>query len=261
MPKILFFILIILILGLGFLLEMPMTEETKTELETIPRKIKEGVFIITIYDNYLVDPDLETGWGFSCLVKIGNKNILFDTGADSETLLSNMGKMRIDPKEIDTVVLSHSHFDHIGGLDGFLQANDNQAKVIQPTAFSEPTKIFDKVYSTGALGIGIKEQSLIIDTEKGLIIITGCAHPGVINIIKKTKEIFPEENIYLVLGGFHLGGTSDSELKSIISDFRKLNVQKTAPCHCSGDRCRELFKEEYKNDFIENGVGKIIKIE
>jgi len=64
----------------------------------------------------------------------------------------------------------------------------------------------------------------------------------------------------LVLGGFHLFGASDSKLKSIIKDFRKLGVQKVAPSHCSGDRCRELFKDEYRNDFIEYGVGKIIEI-
>jgi len=52
------------------------------------------------------------------------------------------------------------------------------------------------------LGTGIKEQSLIIKSAKGLIIITGCAHPGIVNIVKKAKEIFPNENVYLVLGYF-----------------------------------------------------------
>lgn len=81
------------------------------------------------------------------------------------------------------------------------------------------------------------------------------------NILKKAKEMFPDENVYLVLGGFHLFGASDSELKTIIDDFKKLGVQGVAPCHCSGDKCRGLFKKEYKENFIENGVGKIIKIE
>ena len=101
---------------------------------------------------------------------------------------------------------------------------------------------------------------MIVNTNKGLVVITGCAHPGIVNIIKKTKEIFPKEEIYLVIGGFHLAGFSDSELKNIINDFKKLGVQITAPCHCSGDRTRELFKEEYGENFIENGVGKIINI-
>lgn len=110
------------------------------------------------------------------------------------------------------------------------------------------------------MGTWIKEQSLVLNTEKGLVVITGCAHPGVVNIAKKAKQILPDKNIYLVMGGFHLSGASDSELRSIIKGFRDIGVQKVAPSHCSGDRCRELFKEEYKQDYIESGVGKIIPL-
>ena len=220
---------------------------------------KARITLVTIYDNYKANPELKTGWGFSCLVKIEDKNILFDTGPDSETLLSNMEKMKIDPKEIDFIFISHLHGDHTGGLPGILKIKSN-LKVYKPESFSGPTQIINGVWTTGPLGSDIKEQSLIIESERGLIIITGCAHPGVVNIIKKAKEMFPNENVYLVLGGFHLSGASDSELKKIINEFKKLGVQKVAPCHCSGDRCRELFKQEYKENFIENGVGKIIEI-
>ncbi len=123
----------------------------------------------------------------------------------------------------------------------------------------KPIKIFNSIYTTGELGTFIKEQSLVITSDKGLIIVTGCSHPGIVNIVKKAEEIFDKE-VYLVIGGFHLIGSSDSELKSIISDFRKLGVKNVAPCHCSGDRARELFREEYGENFINNGVGKIIKV-
>jgi len=232
--------------------------------------------IITIYDNYQHNTELDTGWGFSCLIKTDNKNILFDTGADSPTLLSNIKKLEIEPKDIDIIVLSHIHGDHTGGLFGLLQKNPN-VTVYLPKSFpndlktkitsyganiievKDSIKISDGICSTGELGIWIKEQSLMINTKNGLIVITGCAHPGIVNIIKKSKEI-TNENIYLVLGGFHLGGTSDSEINSIIKNFRKLGVKKVAPCHCTGDIAIQLFEQEYKDDFIENGVGKIIKI-
>ena len=91
--------------------------ELKTSsLETME---KAKITLITIYDNYKVNPDLKTGWGFSCFIKIEGKNILFDTGADSETLFSNMEKMGINPKEIDFVFISHLHGDHTGGLAEF----------------------------------------------------------------------------------------------------------------------------------------------
>ena len=259
-----FIFLTILILGFGFhFLLKDMVEKAKIETElgvTIKEKIPLiKISITTLYDNYQFDPDLKIGWGFSCLIKVNEKRILFDTGADSETLLSNMEKMEINPKEIDFVFISHLHGDHTGGLSGLLAIKPD-LKVYKPESFSAPEEIIDGVWTTGPLGTWIKEQSLVINSEKGLIIITGCAHPGVVNIIEKAKEMFPEKRVFLVLGGFHLSGASDSELKSIISDFKKLGVQKVAPCHCSGDRCRELFKEEYKENFIENGVGQIIKI-
>lgn len=109
----------------------------------------------------------------------------------------------------------------------------------------ETEEISNEVYSTGELGTWIKEQSLVIDSEKGLVVITGCAHPGITKIVEKAKDMFSQKQVYLVLGGFHLSGSSDSVLKEIISDFKRLGVQKVAPCHCSGDRCRELFREEY----------------
>ena len=259
-----FIFLTILILGFGFyflLKDMVEKAKIKTELE---HKIRKGVSlnkisIITLYDNYQFDPKLKVGWGFSCLIKINEKNILFDTGGDSETLLSNMEKMEINPKNIDFVFISHLHGDHTGGLAGVLAIKPD-LNVYKPESFSAPNEIINGVWTTGPLGTWIKEQSLIINSEKGLIIITGCAHPGVVNIIKKAKEMFPEEKIYLVLGGFHLIGVDSQELKKIIKDFRIFGVQKVSPCHCSGDKCRELFRQEYKENFIENGTGKIIEI-
>lgn len=281
---IIFGVLIILIIIGIFILAPEEVEKVKEKFFQKEFKLsqpetmeKAKITLITIYDNYQADPRLKTGWGFSCLIKIRDKNILFDTGADSETLLFNMEKKEIDPKEINLIVLSHIHGDHVGGLEGILKRN-GKVKVYIPTSFPDSLRqtiksyggeyidvknsmeILEGVYSTGEMGTWIKEQSLIVNTEKGLILITGCAHPGVVNIIEKAKEMFPEKNVFLVLGGFHLSGASNSELKRIIGNFRKLGVQKVAPCHCSGDRCRELFKEEYKENFLENGVGKIIEI-
>jgi len=249
----------------------------KTMLNKDKETENEEITIITVYDNYQFDPSLRAAHGFSCLVKLPEKNFLFDTGADSQTLLFNMEKMNIDPEEIDLIFLSHIHGDHVGGLSGFLQQN-KKVKIFIPASFpdsiknqirnnnseyediSEATKITDIAYSTGELGTWIIEQSLIIDTEKGLVIITGCAHPGIVKIVEEAKQIVADKDVYLVLGGFHLSGSSDAEIKSIIKSFKDLGVQKVAPCHCSGDKARMLFKQEYQNDFIENGVGQIIKL-
>jgi len=214
--------------------------------------------IITVtYDNNPYKEGLETGWGFSCVIKGLEKTILFDTGGDGQRLLANMRKLGIDPEEIDIVVLSHIHGDHVGGLHSILRKNP-KAIVYLPISFPDsfkdkvkdygakvievqrPLKICENVYSTGELGEGIKEQSLVVSTEKGLIVITGCAHPGIVMIVHEAKNLV-RNNVLLVMGGVHLGGKSKGELNNIISNFKKMGVRHVGPCHCTGDTARELF--------------------
>ena len=185
--------------------------------------------------------------------------------------------MGIDVNDFDSVFLSHIHSDHVGGLEKVLERNSD-LNVFIPASFpnsikqtitsnnssykqiSSQEKIYNSVYTTGEMGTAIIEQSLILDTPKGLVIITGCAHPGIVNIIKKAKDILPEKNVYLVMGGFHLSTKSNTIVENIIKDFRNLGVEKVAPSHCTGNRARELIKKEYKDNFIDNGIGKIIEI-
>jgi 7,8-dihydropterin-6-yl-methyl-4-(beta-D-ribofuranosyl)aminobenzene 5'-phosphate synthase len=230
-----------------------------------------------IYENCQFDPRLKAEWGFSCFISGTQKTILFDTGGDGLTLLSNIKKLKITPEQVELIFLSHIHGDHTGGLLEFLKKN-NKAKIFLPHSFpslfkkeitalgtpyievKEPTEICQSVFSTGELGTSIQEQSLIIETGKGLVIITGCAHPGIVSIVKKAKELV-NRNVYMVLGGFHLLGSSKEEIEGIVGEFRKMGVEKVAPCHCSGDKTRELFQQENKEDFISGGVGKLIEIQ
>jgi len=258
--------------------KFPKRKAQPKKVEPIHTPMKEEIPILIVYDNYQVNPNLTTGWGFGCVIQTPSKDILFDTGGQSSTLLFNMEKMNIEPKDINIVVISHIHRDHLGGLYGFLERNGT-AKVYIPASFPNairekiksygakyqdvngPIQISENVYTTGEMGIRIKEQSLVLDTKEGLVIITGCAHPGIINIAKKAKQILDDKNIHLIIGGFHLSDASDSKLISIIKVFKDLGVQRVAPSHCSGDRCRDLFKEEYKNNYIRSGVGKIIMLQ
>ena len=241
-----------------------------------PTKAIQGLTITIVYDNNPYDKRLKTAWGFSCLVKRGDLKLLFDTGADAPTLLSNMATLGLDPTEIDIIVLSHIHGDHIGGLEGILAVN-KKTTVYLPRSFPtslkkkigasarvvevhDPMEIAEGIYTTGEMGQGVLEQSLVLVTEPGLVVITGCAHPGVVNIVAKAKEITGEE-VYLVMGGFHLISADKAMIEGIVEDFRKLGVQKVAPCHCSGDLARSLFEKAYGRDFIRVGVGSKLKID
>jgi 7,8-dihydropterin-6-yl-methyl-4-(beta-D-ribofuranosyl)aminobenzene 5'-phosphate synthase len=233
--------------------------------------------ITVIYDNNPYKEGLTASWGFSCNIKGAEKTILFDTGGNSSVLLANMQQLGIDPKEIDIVVLSHVHGDHVGGLDGILKVNPDMT-VYYPATFSlrfkdslirtgikavevkDPTRICKGVYSTGVLGSWMKEQALMISTDRGMIVITGCAHPGIANILKVAKELI-EDQILLVVGGFHLGAIRKQQLEALIVNFRKFGVQQVGPCHCTGDLGRHMFKEEYGKDFLNLGVGRLIEFE
>lgn len=229
-----------------------------------------------LYDNKTAQKGFISAHGFSALVEYGGKNILFDTGGRGDLLISNMKKLGISPKTVDTVFLSHNHWDHIGGLFSIL-AKNNKAMVFVPASFSEEfrneikrtgakcraidgfTKISNNVYSTGQLGQDIKEQSLIVDTPKGIIIITGCAHPGIVNIVRHSKNKL-HKSVYLVLGGFHLSNRSGSEIEKIIKDFKKLGVGLVGPCHCTGEKAIKMFEDAYQKNFIRVGVGSVINI-
>ena len=231
--------------------------------------------ITVLYDNNPFRQGLATGWGFSCLIRGTEKTILFDTGGDGEILLANMRKLGVDPGRIDIVVLSHVHGDHIGGLERLLAINST-VTVYLPRSFPAQLKntlksvginirevhgstlICENVYSTGELGNGLKEQSLIIQTEQGIIVITGCAHPGIVDILFAAKRLLHADEVLLTTGGFHLPDKSPEELKGIAIAFKQTGVTHVGPCHCSGDLARQILDKEYRENFIHVGVGKEI---
>ncbi|MBW1781413.1 MAG: MBL fold metallo-hydrolase [Deltaproteobacteria bacterium] len=232
--------------------------------------------LVIVYDNYTLKKNLTPAWGFSCLIILSQYQILFDTGGDPSILFKNIHEMDLNPQEIDCVVLSHGHGDHVGGLLGFLQHKRGIA-VYLPKSFPEsfkktvremgadvheigdPAMIHPGVYTTGELGVGLKEQSLVLKTDQGLVIITGCAHPGIVEIVDHATTSF-NEGVSLLIGGFHLMGNSHKELKRIAEKLDKLKVARIAPCHCSGDGAREFFKQYYKDNYITCAAGLILEI-
>ncbi len=209
--------------------------------------------ITIIYDNTVFRKDLQSDWGFSALIEANEKMILFDTGGNGSILLSNMQTLGIDPEEIHDVFISHSHFDHTGGLAAFLGKN-NQVTVWVPVSFrgvtnarkvievKNPCKLYDGIYSTGTLEK--IEQSLCVKTEKGVVIIVGCSHPRMERILEAAAQY---GKVYGIIGGFH--GNQPKSLK---------NLDLICATHCTQHIPK--IKSLYPQQYVEGGAGKVIEI-
>jgi 7,8-dihydropterin-6-yl-methyl-4-(beta-D-ribofuranosyl)aminobenzene 5'-phosphate synthase len=271
---VLFGSLVILAASSGGLLESPPATEEKEERST--DESKAGRLRLTVlFNNILNVEGLQTEWGFACLVEGLDKTILFDTGGEGDVLLANMAKLGVDPRTIDVVVLSHYHRDHTGGLAGLLKLNPI-VEVWMPASFpdefrddvrkcgatvrnvDDPVRIIDKAHTTGEMGERFIEQSLVLETSQGLVVVTGCAHPGIVTVISTVKEQ-RQSSVDCVTGGYHLNHLDARELMETIGGLQESGVRRVAPSHCTGDEAINLLRELWDDDFVEGGAGAVME--
>jgi len=257
----------------------PATSSTEPELTparspTLPPARPSDLRLTVLYDNVSGSPELIPHWGFAALVEYGSHTLLFDTGADGAILLQNMQQLDVDPHSIEAVILSHAHSDHTGGLQALLDTGVRPT-VYVPSAFSDAFKeqvrdqtelvevtdaveVIPGVHTTRPVG-RTTEEALVVETGDGAVVITGCAHPGVAEMVRQAQAVTSSQIAYLV-GGFHLFQTPSEMVPSIITEVQQLGVAKVLPAHCTGDAAIELFRTEYGEDFTEGGVGRTITI-
>ncbi|UCD18322.1 MAG: MBL fold metallo-hydrolase [Candidatus Zixiibacteriota bacterium] len=210
--------------------------------------------ITIVYDNETGKKGLRPDWGFACVVEASGWTMLFDTGADGALLLETMRALQIEPDSIDGVFVSHAHYDHTGGLAAFLNEN-GRAVVYVPTSLKDirnvdhlvqadsAMKLHENIYSTGELGE--IEQSLIIKTDHGLVLIVGCAHSGVPDIL---EAALPFGTPYALVGGLH--------------DFNEFdclkNLKLICPTHCT--RYKSEIESLFGGVFVKGGAGVVLKL-
>lgn len=260
--------------------------------------------------------------GISILLKVKYNNevkyVLFDTGTYAKPVLFNMKLLKINPSDINLIVLSHCHYDHTGGLAGILKkiGKEEIPIITHPDMFrphlilkpyvmhvgmprkcskeyveklggrwmlvKEPFNITPCIMYSGEVkeveefeksdvdlytirnGKLIKdpvrdEVALAVNTRKGLVIIVGCSHPGIISITKYFKKITGVERIEAIIGGLHLINASEDRIRKTIEELNKMNVKNLYIGHCTGLRAEAEVLRMFKGNFSKLHTGmKII---
>lgn len=208
--------------------------------------------------------------GLSFLIEADDKKILFDTGWSGMVLKHNLEKLDNSLDDVDILFLSHSHDDHTGGLkeiadsftakpvfcatDAFSEYmpnnQENKSKLTNITYLTKNTEI-----SPGIIAIRERagfyspkptnEVNLVVNVEdKGLIIIIGCSHHGLENILTDAKSAFPNTPIYALVGGLHLKDSPDDQILKYIDLFGKEQIKLLLPNHCTGFNANKLLTEK-----------------
>ena len=232
-------------------------------------------------------------WGFSALVEADGHRVLLDTGFHPDTVLENARDLKIDLSDVQDVILTHNHGDHVGGLitlrKEMMKKNPlalSRVYVGQGIFYSRPSpqgernpmitlkkeyeatggkfielknaaEIFPGAWLTGPVprkfpehnwsGTGqvqtptglvedniLEDQSLVLNTPRGLVLITGCGHAGIVNILTFTREQFPDEPVEAVIGGLHLFPATDQQLDWTGDQLKNFKVANLVGAHCTG---------------------------
>ena len=250
-------------------------------------------------------------WGYSALVEINGKRILFDTGDNPEIFAANVKAKGVDLTRLDFVVMSHRHGDHMGGLTYLLSVNPN-VKIYAPKenfgvyGFDQPSKFYRRAESlptemryyggappdimkfgtafpsaniqlidkTTEVSPGItlialvsdspgtkelKELSLAINTREGVVLVVGCAHPGLEAIAVEAAKINP--HIHFVAGGFHLVVASDPVIERVTAALHDtIKVDYIAPGHCTGEPAFAAMQKAFGDRYLYAGLGTTLSI-
>lgn len=223
-----------------------------------------------LYDNRTFSPRTTADAGFAALIESNGRRLLFDTGRKGHVLLSNMQIWGVEPRSLGGVILSHEHGDHTGGMEALLDAGARPTFYV-PSGFStsfkerisrwtkivevtSPLQLFPGIHATGPVG-KMGEQALAIMTQSGVVLITGCAHPGVMTMVKKAQQILPGAP-FLLAGGFHLQEAARESVQTLVAGLKRSGVISVMPMHCTGDKTAEVFRSIFGEHCIEGGTGR-----
>lgn len=222
-----------------------------------------------IFDNTSTRKEIKPGWGFSALLEVDERRILFDAGPYSP--LPALKALNIPPETIKEAVISHLHSDHHGGVKDFLMGNPGITlyvpSPVPPDLKAQwqvlanlrevkgPMDLGGGVWLTGPIGSKVPEMALLAETPSGLIMMVGCAHPGLEEMARKAEEITGMAPL-IIAGGLHMMGLRPHKVHQVMRKLREMGVRGLIGCHCSGKEALRIAREEFGDGVRSGGIGK-----
>ena len=119
-----------------------------------------------------------------------------------------------------------------------------------------PAQLGPGIYSTGE-----SEQALVIETSQGVVLLVSCAHPGIARMVETVEKERNVKSIRMIVGGLHMYEQGERQIRPVVAQLQKLNVQSVVLGHCTGDLAMRIFREAYGDRFAAAGAGKKIPLE
>ncbi len=219
--------------------------------------------------------DVYGEWGLSIYVDLGNRAVLFDTGASSEVFRNNFQVLGLDMNKVVMCIISHEHGDHTGGL-GYVVEFCHKVPILLPSPSRlarelsglcrvelnvDEYKVTDGVYAINFTRSFIPEQCLVIEVGNHVILVTGCSHPGIEHMVRTIMGRF-RKDIALLIGGFHLFNLPPSEAVQMADKFcRMKGLEKICPLHCTGRTFTQALRERCPEKYVPGHTAAIIEIQ
>jgi 7,8-dihydropterin-6-yl-methyl-4-(beta-D-ribofuranosyl)aminobenzene 5'-phosphate synthase len=121
-------------------------------------------------------------------------------------------------------------------------------------------RLFSEIDGKTTQDIFLDDQSLILDTDKGMVLILGCAHSGMINIIHHVTKRTGKEKFFAILGGTHLDFLTPEQLEESIKSLKKIEIEKIGVSHCTGMRAAFRLHQEFGDRFFYGCVGSVLQV-
>jgi len=264
--------------------------------------------------------------GFSALVRIEKggreRTLLFDTGVSPTGMVENMRRLGIPPGDVEVIVLSHGHWDHVTGMEGLARALGRASLpvLIHPQFWSRrrisfpgldpaelpstsrsalqgmgfaiveerrPSFLLDgsalitgevdrtTPFETGFMGhqafrdgdwqpdpLILDDQALVLRLrDRGLVVVSGCGHAGIVNTVRYAQELTGERKIAAIIGGFHLSGPMfEPIIEPTVRAFDELSPALLVPAHCTGWKAVHQLAARFPDAFVQSAVGTTIEL-